>query len=94
MLPAQAQETADLTGIKQVSEVPMQQVQVYSVPIYRTMILKDGTQADVLINTINITKSQLQQAIVQAQAQIDDAQSKLDAIVALEAQSISPVTKA
>lgn len=51
--------------------------QVYELPVYRKMKAKDGSEVEIEVNVVRITKKQLE-------ASIADAQAKLAAIVALE----------
>jgi hypothetical protein len=71
-------------GIKAVQaevESPKQTVKAYEIPITREMELLDGTKAMVVVQKLRITKAQLE-------AQIVDAQAKLDEINALEAKDL------
>lgn len=88
-----AEQVADLTGIKVVEQgsapIPAQtRPAVYEIPMYQKMTAKDGTQVDILVQTIRTTKDQLQGNIDRFNEQIADLQGKLDAIIALEASQV------
>lgn len=72
----------DLSGIKKVTT--QGEVQAYSLPVYRTMTLRDGTEAEVLVQLLTLTREQLENSIKQLQAQLEDLKSKLEAINKLE----------
>ena len=97
-MPMRRQGTADLKGIKAVDSQPTQE-KTYQIPITQTLPLADNSgQATVTVQTITVTKNQLQHIIDQGnqriaqmntqitdmQKTISDAQAEMDAIVALE----------
>jgi hypothetical protein len=85
-------KTVQVAGIKPVTVQTQGSVQAYQVPIVQTLPKSDGSgNIEVVVQTITVTKDQLQQQITnmnnqiaQAQKVVTQAQAQLDAITAQE----------
>ena len=73
-------DSFDITA-KQIASGAVKQ---YEAKIYRTMQLKDGTQAEVFVGTQPIALSQLEKMLADNQKISADLQSKIDKIKELE----------
>lgn len=88
--------TPDLSGIKEApavsNKLPSGEEKVYEIPMTQMMPKADGSgEVEVAVSPIRVTKTQLTQGIVKANAkiaaaqkQVADLQAKLDKIIALE----------
>jgi len=75
-------------GIRAVTEQVNQPVSVKGYEIDQVRMLKNadtGEMVKVVVNTVRITKQQLENEIARATAQLNDAKAKLDEINQLEA---------
>jgi len=74
-------------GIRAVTEQVNQPVSVKGYEIDQVRMLKNadtGEMVKVVVNTVRITKQQLENEIARATAQLNDAKAKLDEINQLE----------
>jgi len=79
-----AERKADVENITKVESKVPAHTNLYEIPIYQKMTLRDGGQADVLVQRIRVTKQQLVDSIANTETQLSELKAKLKKIEELE----------